>query len=146
MRVLLAILMITLSVSCATKKKKASTVPTPTPEVVQTPAATPAATPAPTAPIVLQPPVTATPEPEPPVVETDPIPEVIFDPWGAPILPTTPLVPDPHVILTTGEVLIVDPRLIGANLCVGSTVSAYYQPCGVYLCARVQCGYFVCRR
>lgn len=145
MRLLLALLMITLSISCTPRKKKAAT-PAPVPQAV-TPEDPTKPQPPPTAaptPIPTDTPPEPTPEPTPTI---EPIPPVVFDPLGVPRLPATPLVPEPHVILANGAVQIVDPALVGPNLCGDLAVAAYYKPCGIWLCApRVKCGYFVCVR
>lgn len=148
MRLLLAFLMVTLSFSCTPRKKKAATpAPAPTPTIVATPEDPTKPQPPPTVaptPVPTAMPPEPTPEPTPTI---DPIPPVVFDPLGVPRLPATPLVPEPHVILVNGAVQVVDPALVGVNLCRDLTVAAYYKPCGIWLCAPiVKCGYFVCVR
>ena len=109
-----------------------TTTPTPKPQDPNNPVPTP--TPAPTNP--------GTGNPPPPL---QPVP---LDPVGNPIIPRTPIVPVPHVILNNGTVSYYT-GVVSSAICQDPNVKAYYVPCptdnGLY-CWGPQCGYFTCVR
>lgn len=101
------------------------------------------------------PPTTEPPKPVPEPAKPNPIPvpaplPVPLDRYGDPIIPTTPVVADPHVILTTGVVTVMRNARLTAQICQDVNVVAYYVPCPTSLYCwewfRPACGYFVCVR
>lgn len=112
-----------------------TTTPTPKPQDPNNPVPTP--TPIPTTPTD-----PATGKPLPPL---QPVP---LDPVGNPIIPRTPIVVVPHVILNNGVVSYYTGRVSSA-ICQDRNVKAYYVPCptnnGLY-CWGPKCGYFTCVR
>jgi len=111
------------------------TTPEPKPQDPNNPVPTP--TPIPTTPID---PGTGNPLP--------PLQPVPLDPVGNPIIPRTPIVVVPHVILNNGVVSYYTGRVSSA-ICQDPNVKAYYVPCptnnGLY-CWGPKCGYFTCVR
>ena len=110
------------------------------PNPIPTPTRQPAPTPTPI------PPNSPSPNPIP-----NPAP-VPLDRYGDPIIPTTPVMLEPHIILDNGAVRIV-PALT-APIC-SAGVAAYYVPCsntaGGFNCwegfqPAGTCGYFICPR
>lgn len=147
------------------KKKKAATnveVPpdSPIPTVPTPPPQEPPTTPKPGEPNPVPTPgnpsnPTPTPTPTPPDVpvpgQPNPVPmpnPIPLDPRGTPIIPRTPVVVAPHVIMNTGTVFSYSGGRISSSICQDVNVHAYYVPCansGLY-CFGPKCGYFVCQR
>lgn len=92
---------------------------------------------------------TSSPSPNP-IPTPAPIP---LDRYGNPIIPVTPVVLAPHVILDTGVVVIVRNEVLTAQICAEADVTAYYVPCSDtglncwgWFKPAVTCGYFICQR
>lgn len=154
------LLPIALPTACKTKKKKPATTPLteqpprvlvpgddndptkPQPPPIETP--TPEPTP-PTSPTPTEAPPPNVPDQPAPMPMPNPLPT---DQRGVPIIPRTPIIASPHVIMNTGTVFVYNG---GANLssaiCRDTNIKAYYVPCnsGLY-CFAPKCGYFVCKR
>ena len=165
---LLFALVVTSTNGCAPKKKKKAatnvevppdspipTVPTPPPQEPPTTPKPGEPNPGPTPGTPSNPIPTPTPTPTPvpdvpgqpnPVPMPNPIP---LDPRGTPIIPRTPVVVVPHVILNTGVVFVYSGvTKLSSSICRDTNINAYYVPCansGLY-CWAPQCGYFVCQR
>ena len=143
-----------------TKKKPAQTPPTivgnPTPPPQEPAPGNPDNPSEPGKPNPIPTPGQPTPTPTPtPTGSPNPIPTpapVPLDRYGDPIIPTTPIVLVPHVILDTGVVRIVRNEILTAQICAESDVTAYYVPCDTGLNCwgwfkpAATCGYFICQR